>query len=336
MFMLVTSTEEFRNTLLDLLSFSPFPRENYILYKNEKKPENGYFLHYSRPGCYDFGIADYTIPKNFALSFHNPSTVMRFGTVYAGTTSYRLDGKDISSFSPSSFFVVEKGIKGQQAWKQGQHFHGVEITIYEDYISKILKPYFPQCIDFDQFIYNYTYPYLPLDVVSIIEQLSHLAAEDSLTPLYLEGKIIECMALFTKEVTSSPENTFTNQVYYGNVKIGSNRQLHLTASDIHAIQKAHLILTEQIVDPPTIESLSKQVLLNQQKLKAGFSFYYHMTIGAYTNTVRMMTAANLLATTELSVEEISHRTGYHYCSNFSKMFKKTFGKTPLEFRKSRM
>ena len=30
-----------------------------------------------------------------------------------------------------SFFVSEKGIKGKQTWRKGQHFHGAEITIYK-------------------------------------------------------------------------------------------------------------------------------------------------------------------------------------------------------------
>ena len=39
--------------------------ENYTIYKNESKPELGYFIKYSREGYYDLGIGDYTIPLNF-------------------------------------------------------------------------------------------------------------------------------------------------------------------------------------------------------------------------------------------------------------------------------
>ena len=37
---------------------------------------------------------------------------MRFGTVYTGETKFEIEDNPVSSFSPSSFFVVEKGIKG--------------------------------------------------------------------------------------------------------------------------------------------------------------------------------------------------------------------------------
>jgi len=77
------------------------------------------------------------------------------------------------------------------------------------------------------------------------------------------------------------------------------------------------------------------VFLNEQKLKAGFSKHYHMSIGEYTNHIKMNIAANLLSTTDLSIEEISQKVGYNYSANFSNMFKKTYGKTPLKFRKTK-
>ena len=54
-----------------------------------------------------------------------------------------------------------------------------------------------------------------------------------------------------------------------------------------------------------------------------------MTIGQYSSSIRMSLAENLLCTTELSVEEISKKLGYHHSGNFVKAFKKAHGKTPL-------
>lgn len=57
----------------------------------------------------------------------------------------------------------------------------------------------------------------------------------------------------------APENTFTNQINYGNINIGNNRIMKLTSSDISTIQKAHDILAKN----------------------------YHMSIGEYTNHIKM-------------------------------------------------
>ena len=315
------------------MTFKPYETKNYTIYKNENNPELGHFIKYSREEYYDFGIGDYTIPADFSISFDHNEEIMRFGTVYTGETSFEIEDNPVSSFTPSSFFVVEKTIQGKQFWKKGQHFHGAEITIYKKYFDEVIRPNFPNTLDFDNFISNYTYRYLPLEISTIIQRLRSMSEVNELTPIYLESKILESIALLSKELNSSPENVFTNQLNYGKIKIGKDRYITLTASDAHAIQKAHDILTEEACNPPTIKALSKIVFLNEQKLKAGFSAKYHMSISEYTNSIRMTMAENLLSTTELSIDEISKQLGYNYSGNFVKMFKKTHGKTPLAFRK---
>ena len=331
--MICKTTKEFQNKVLNKMTFTAYPNENYTIYKNKSNPELGYFIKYSRERYYDFGIGDYTIPTDFSLCFDHNEELIRFGTVYTGETKFKIENNPVSSFSPSSFFVVEKSLRGQQTWKKGQHFHGAEITIYKKYFDEVINPNFPNIIDFENFISNYTYHYLPLEIASIIQHLRSLAEANRLTPLYLESKILESIALIYDELYSSPQNAFTNQLNYGDIKIGKDRYVTLTASDANAIKKAYDILTKEACNPPTIKALSKMVFLNEQKLKAGFSAKYHMSISQYTNSIRMTMAENLLSTTELSVDEISKIIGYNYSGNFVKMFKKVHGKTPLAFRK---
>lgn len=327
--------DEFQRKVLDKITFSPYSHENCTIYKNEKRPELGYFIKYSRDGYYDFGVGDYTMPSNFSIAFNHNAELMRFGTVYKGETEFEIENNSVSSFTPSSFFVVEKEIQGRQFWKKGQHFHGAEITIHKKYFDEIVKPILPDIIDFDSFIANYTYNYLPLEVSSIIQHLRSMAESQTLTPLYLESKILESIALLHNETSSSPQNAFTNQINYGEIKIGKDRYITLSYSDAAAIQEAHDILTKESCNPPTIKSLSKTVFLNEQKLKAGFQAKYHMTISQYTTSLRMAMAENLLSTTEHSIDEISTMVGYNYSGNFVKMFKKVHGITPLAFRKSK-
>ena len=276
--MICKTTKEFQNKVLEYMTFTPHPMGHYTIYKNKEKPKLGFFIKYSREGYYDFGIGDYTIPSNFLLSFDHKEELIRFGTVYKGETNFQIEDSPLSSFSPSSFFVAERDLKGKQAWKKGQHFHGAEITIYKKYFDEIINPNFPSTMSFDSFIINYTYHYLPLEIATIIQNLRNLAEINELSLLYLESKILECIALINKEIDSSSKNVFVNQLNYGEIKIGKDRYVTLTASDASAIQKAHEILTKEACNPPTIKSLSKMVFLNEQKLKAGFSAKYHMSI----------------------------------------------------------
>lgn len=331
--MILHTTKDFQRTVLQHMTFTPHPAPHYTLYKNDNHPELGYFIKYSREGYYDLGIGDYTIASNFTLSFKHQEEFIRFGTVYTGETSFTIANSPMSSFTPSSFFVVEKNLAGQQTWERGMHFHGVEITLYKKYFDEVIHPNFPDTIQFEGFITNYTYRYLPLEVARIIQQLGRMAEMDKLSLLYLESKILECLALLSNEINTCDENVFTNQIDYGKVKIGKDRELSLTASDVHAIQKAHAILTKEVVHPPTIKALSKMVFLNEQKLKAGFALKYHMSIGQYTTALRMTIAENLLSTTELSIAEIAKKVGYNHSGNFIKSFKRYHNKTPLSFRK---
>lgn len=333
--MIVKSSDEFKAEVLKVLSFKKYIYDHYSLYTNKSRPELGYLISYSREGYYSLDIADYTIPVDFSVFFDNPELLMRFGVVYEGSTEFKIENNPVSSFTPSSFFVVEKDLKGHQIWKRGQHFHGAEITIHSRYFEDIINSSFPRAVDLDFFIKNYTYIYLPLEIVEIIRQLCTLTNQNLLTDIYLEGKILECIAILMNEVSKSSENAFTNQISYGNINIGKNRTIKLTSSDIKAIQETHKILGECYSNPPDIKTLSKMVFLNEQKLRAGFSKHYHMTIGEYTNHIRMTTAANLLSTTDLSIEDIANKVGYNYSANFIKMFKKIYGKTPLKFRKTK-
>ena len=52
----------------------------------------------------------------------------------------------------------------------------------------------------------------------------------------------------------------------------------------------------------------------------------------YLEEIRMKKAKELLKNTTLSVTEVAARTGYGDPNYFSRIFKKTCGKTPREFR----
>ncbi|HAX73715.1 MAG TPA: AraC family transcriptional regulator [Firmicutes bacterium] len=334
MTIIVHSSQEFREAVLTELNFLPNKQKYCTIYQDSTQPKMGHFLLYQRPGYYEFGIADYTIPHPFQIHFENPQRLVRFGTVYKGTTEFQLDNEPVSSFKPSSFFVVEKDIKGTQAWSTGQHFHGAEITIYESYFKEVVEPLLQTPFDFDYFINNYTYNYLPLEVMSILQTMQTRSNNNTLDPLFLESCLLQCISIFIQTILQSPDNVFTNQLHHGKVQIGADRYINLSAQDIQSIQQAHDILTHHIENPPTIEKLSQLVLLNPQKLKVGFRHYYHLSIGEYITSLRMTLATNLLCTTDLSIADISAKVGYNYSGNFIKMFRHTYDCTPLKYRQN--
>ena len=80
----------------------------------------------------------------------------------------------------------------------------------------------------------------------------------------------------------SPNNAFTHQLYYGKIKIGTDRYLHLSAQDIGRIQQAHDILTKHVEAPPTIDKLSEMVFTQSTKTTSGI---FHITIISQSETL---------------------------------------------------
>lgn len=331
--MKVNNIHDFQNYILKKLTFSPYPKDFYTRFTNNEHPEYGSWCLYRREGFYELGIADYTIPTDFSVTFQSFGPLLRFGTLFAGKTHFRLTNEPASSFFPSSFLVYEQNISGKQIWKAGEHFHGIEFTVFDRYLQEVLMAQFPSMMDFNTLSQNYTYKYIPADVIRFLGQAMNLHTRDLLSPLYLEGLLMECFAAFDLEF-SNEMHVFQKTVSADKIPIGSNRFLTFDETDRNALAHAYDILTEQFQNPPTLQHLSSQVLLSSQKLKAGFAHYYHASIYAYILSLRMAHAANLLRTTTLSIEEISRDTGYHYPANFNRTFKKTYGITPLSFRRS--
>lgn len=326
---------EFRASILENLSFQPESHADYILYRNPQRPELGFSIYYEKPGFYSFGVADYTVCRSFTLPFQHDCRLMRFGTFYNGKAEYQMPGQPVRFTTPSSFLVSEDSLEGTQVWRRGQHFHGAEISLYERFFLDFLHPRYPDAVRLEDFRQNNAYNFLPEEIVRIIERLAAEAIQRQLTPIYLECKLLECMALLTKTVRSTTDNVFDNQLNYGEVIIGRDRTLRLTSSDAKAIIAAHEILEAESAHPPTSAQLSRRVFLNEQKLRAGFRHLYHMSIGEFIHSTRMARAAFLLATTELSVETIAQEVGYGFSGNFSRKFRQTYGKTPLAFRKTK-
>lgn len=322
---------EFRRIVFEKQGFKAEQKKNYTLYQNPEYPENGQYHHYERKGYYEFGIASYTISQAFAIQFDNPDLLLRLGIVHEGVTRFQLDHESVSSFMPSAFLVLENGIRGKQVWEQGQYFHGAEMTVYPAFIDE-LAARFSGFQVLDYFIPNHTYHYLPAGILPVIHRLIHLDETDSLNDLHLEAAVLECMGIMKESGKSDGQNAFSRQVDYGCVEIGEGRRIRFTAQDFKTIQKARDILTEQFVSPPTIEALSQMLLINSQKLKAGFRYYYHMTIGEYVASLKMSYAATLLCTTEKTVAEIAREAGYGYSSNFSRKFQQTYSCTPVKYR----
>lgn len=322
-----TSSLMFRSILIRELGLQKAEKPHRCHY-HKAHSDNALDLYF-QSDLFEFSIADYTVSHPFSIHFDHHETLLRFGLVQEGATNVQLQEQELRSQQPAAFLIWEEHPCGIQSWKQNDHLLGMEFTIHPAYLTALAQRGCPVPLQ-EQLIPNHTYQHLPAQLYPIFHQLRRLHAQQELTPLYVEGALLQCLSILTQQGTQE-DSVFSRQIDYGTIQLGS-RTIYLHKADYLAIQKAHQLLLDNISDPPTIHALSRTLLIDPQKLKAGFRYYYHMSIREFSLSLKMTQAAALLCTSDLSVHEIAVRVGYRYPSSFIQTFQNTYHCTPLQFR----
>ncbi len=99
------------------------------------------------------------------------------------------------------------------------------------------------------------------------------------------------------------------------------------------IQKAVYYINENLAQPLSVQSISKNAGISKSALYRGFHAHFGCTVSHYISKARIEKAIVLLADNNLSIEEIALRVGFADGSYFSKSFKKEKGMSPLKYRK---
>ncbi|WP_433745887.1 helix-turn-helix domain-containing protein [Paenibacillus amylolyticus] len=103
--------------------------------------------------------------------------------------------------------------------------------------------------------------------------------------------------------------------------------------DIRKLHTAREIMEACMVDPPSLLALSRQVGLNDFKLKKGFKALFGSTVFEYLRQVRLDNAMKLLRNQNNNVTEAAIAVGYSNVSAFSQQFYRKFGVKPSEMKK---
>ena len=100
------------------------------------------------------------------------------------------------------------------------------------------------------------------------------------------------------------------------------------------IQAVHQLLTTNLQQRYTIESLSKQFYLDSSTLKREFRRMYGLPIATYLKEQRIQKAKQLLSDTEESIALIATKVGYETQSKFAEAFKSATHLSPSAYRKN--
>lgn len=157
-----------------------------------------------------------------------------------------------------------------------------------------------------------------LQLADTFMEIQDFDESDFLKRLFLEGKAYQ---LLTRQIVE----------YQDDLKDVDHRRI-LRKSEIRQIEMAASILKNEIADGVTIESLSKRVGLNPNKLQKGFQYLYDVTINQYVHNTRLELAKELILNPDYSINHIVEELGLSSGSYFSKIFKEKYNISPSQFR----
>lgn len=183
------------------------------------------------------------------------------------------------------------------------HLNGIAMRgVYEKYVERSGRPVFhPQQDTF----------------VRQIDRIYTTAAKDShIRDMELNSLLSELLTLLMRETVYEIEKQPTDE---------TNKAEQLLAIKVFIDQH----YTEKI----TLDSLSAQFFIEKTYLSRSFKEQNGITIINYINRVRVMRAKEILRFTSKSVDDVALAIGIEDRSYFSRLFHRTEGISPSEYRK---
>lgn len=154
-------------------------------------------------------------------------------------------------------------------------------------------------------------------VNNLAQEIFYLNAQNVLDRIYLEGKLLEIIAIALFQIKQK--------------KVGYKTQF--SHYDIDALHRSREILENSFKNPPSIAELSKIVHLNEFKLKQGYKHLFEQTPYQTVLAKRLIYGKKMLEEGNLNITEISKKVGYKNIQNFTLAFVKYFGIKPKQLKK---
>lgn len=151
----------------------------------------------------------------------------------------------------------------------------------------------------------------------IVHEIVHCHYLGDIKHIYLGGKVLELIAVYLNESILDKDPSLL--------------QSDLSRTDIASLQRAKEILDSNLISPPGLEGLSRQVCLNEFKLKKGFKLLFGMPVHAYVIDRRLEAAFHLLEDGKLKITEAAYAAGFGKSGHFSEQFKRKYGINPSEY-----
>ena len=92
-------------------------------------------------------------------------------------------------------------------------------------------------------------------------------------------------------------------------------------------------IQQNFMEKISLKEFSEQFHLSEKYISRYFKEHFHITLSQYITHLRLEHAKQLLQDTDIPVTEIAMQSGYQNVSYFIRSLKKTYGVSPLKYRK---
>lgn len=157
-------------------------------------------------------------------------------------------------------------------------------------------------------------------MLQVIEEVQHCHFTGGLKKLFLQSKAIELLALQCEQVEQESN--------------GQHKMNKVSRSDEERIYHARDLLLANAQEPLCLSDLARKAGINEFKLKSGFRKVFDNTVFGYLSDYRLDQAKQMMREGTHSFTDIADELGYSSLQHFSNAFRKKFGVSPSEVKKS--
>lgn len=266
--------------------------------------------------------ADISIEMKYSLKPVLNLQFMQQGVLQYSTqnkTVWQKGGQNYLWAIPSTFY-------SSFSYQKHIDYSSFEISIENDYLQGLANKYpdllsgvlvYPQSDDV-LILNDNAQHFTSCEMNTIISQIKNSWQMGNVAGIYTEAKVLELLSLQLRREEEREQQMYT--------------QCCKRKTDIEKIHEARDILLSKLNAPPSILELSREVGINDYKLKCGFKEVFNQTVYGYLFDYKMELARKLLLDTDKAIVEVAYECGYNYASHFTNAFKRKYGIGPKEFR----
>lgn len=244
--------------------------------------------------------------------------------------SWLEDYEEEIDFKPGycSLLYSQRAVSGRYFIPKGTHIALIDLRFDTKYLTGLLPDFFDRfqqdsfqfCSEGVDGVWLARFP-TPGAVQKLALEILSKDPDNACDVLWLEAKSVEILSKVTKLLESKPSG---EQDYC----------CCLSLRDRRNIQQARDIMLGELDRDWTIRDLARLVGVNENKLKRGFNKLFDSSVYASLQEHRMMAAAEQIKLGIDSITDIAMSVGYSSPAHFAKVFRRYYGMSPRDYRKS--